>query len=40
MSASKLSDLAVPSELGPDEDPYTGEEPDDLATGSINLDEA
>src|SRR6201996_7756786 len=26
--------------LGPDEDPYTGEEPEDLATGSVNLDEA
>ena len=26
--------------LSPDEDPYTGEEPEDLLTGSINLDEA
>jgi segregation and condensation protein B len=26
--------------LGPDEDPYDGEEGDDLATGSLNLDEA
>ena len=34
-------DVPTPSdELGPDEDPYTGEEPEDLATGSPNLDEA
>ena len=34
-------DVPSPSdELGPDEDPYTGEEPEDLATGSVNLDEA
>jgi segregation and condensation protein B len=34
-------DVPNPSDaLGPDEDPYTGEEPDDLATGSPNLDEA
>jgi segregation and condensation protein B len=34
-------DVPNPSdELGPDEDPYTGEEPEDLATGSVNLDEA
>ena len=26
--------------LGPDEDPYEGEEAQDLATGSVNLDEA
>ena len=26
--------------LAPDEDPYTGEEPEDLLTGSVNLDEA
>ena len=26
--------------LGPDEDPYTGEEPSDMQTGSLNLDEA
>ena len=26
--------------LSPDEDPYTGEEPQDLLTGSVNLDEA
>jgi segregation and condensation protein B len=26
--------------LGPDEDPYTGEEPEDLMTGSVNLDQA
>jgi segregation and condensation protein B len=26
--------------LTPDEDPYTGEEPEDLLTGSVNLDEA
>ena len=26
--------------LSPDEDPYTGEEPEDLLTGSVNLDEA
>ena len=26
--------------LTPDEDPYTGEEPQDLLTGSVNLDEA
>src|SRR6202167_3898260 len=33
-------DVPSPSdELGPDEDPYTGEEPADLATGSVNLDE-
>jgi segregation and condensation protein B len=34
-------DVANPSdELSADEDPYTGEEPEDLATGSPNLDEA
>src|SRR6185503_11821306 len=34
-------DVPTPTdELGPDEDPYTGEEPEDLATGSVNLDEA
>jgi segregation and condensation protein B len=34
-------DVPNPSdELGPDEDLYTGEEPQDLATGSLNLDEA
>jgi len=34
-------DVPNPSdELGPDEDPYTGDEPEDLATGSVNLDEA
>ena len=27
-------------ELAADEDPYTGDEPEDLATGSVNLDEA
>ena len=26
--------------LGPDEDPYTGEEPEDMATGNLNLDQA
>ncbi len=34
-------DVPNPSdELAADEDPYTGEEPEDLATGSPNLDEA
>ena len=34
-------DVPNPSEeLGPDEDPYTGEEPADMQTGSLNLDEA
>ena len=34
-------DVPNPSdELAADEDPYTGEEPEDLATGSVNLDEA
>jgi len=34
-------DVPNPSdELSADEDPYTGEEPEDLATGSVNLDEA
>ena len=34
-------DAPSPSDaLGPDEDPYTGEEPDDLATGNLNLDQA
>lgn len=34
-------DVPNPSDaLAPDEDPYTGEEPEDLATGSPNLDEA
>ncbi len=34
-------DVPNPSDaLAPDEDPYTGEEPEDLATGSLNLDEA
>jgi segregation and condensation protein B len=34
-------DVPNPSdERGPDEDPYTGEEPEDMATGSVNLDEA
>ena len=33
-------DVPNPSdELSPDEDPYTGDEPEDLATGSVNLDE-
>jgi len=34
-------DVPNPSDsLGPDEDPYEGEEVQDLATGSVNLDEA
>jgi segregation and condensation protein B len=34
-------DVPNPSDaLAPDEDPYTGEEPQDLLTGSANLDEA
>jgi len=34
-------DVPNPSDgLGPDEDPYEGEEAQDLATGSVNLDEA
>src|SRR6195952_560048 len=34
-------DAPNPSDaLGLDEDPYTGEEPEDLATGNVNLDEA
>jgi segregation and condensation protein B len=34
-------DVPNPSDaLGPDEDPYTGEEPQDLATGSVHLDQA
>ena len=34
-------DVPNPSDaLAPDEDPYTGEEPQDLLTGSVNLDEA
>jgi segregation and condensation protein B len=34
-------DAPNPSDLlGPDEDPYTGEEPEDLATGNLNLDQA
>ena len=34
-------DAPSPSDaLGPDEDPYTGEEPEDLATGNLNLDQA
>jgi segregation and condensation protein B len=34
-------DVPNPSDsLGPDEDPYEGEEAEDLATGSVNLDEA
>jgi segregation and condensation protein B len=34
-------DVPTPTdELGPDEDPYTGEEPEEMATGSVNLDEA
>ena len=34
-------DVPNPSDaLAPDEDPYTGEEPEDLATGNLNLDEA
>jgi segregation and condensation protein B len=34
-------DVPNPSdELSADEDPYTREEPEDLATGSVNLDEA
>jgi segregation and condensation protein B len=34
-------DVPSPSDdLGPDEDPYTGEEPADMQTGSLNLDEA
>jgi segregation and condensation protein B len=43
LEAMPPSGFDVPSpsdELGPDEDPYTGEEPEDLATGSPNLDEA
>jgi segregation and condensation protein B len=33
-------DVPNPSDaLTPDEDPYTGEEPEDLLTGSVNLDE-
>jgi len=34
-------DVPNPSDsLGPDEDPYEGEEAEDMATGSVNLDEA
>jgi segregation and condensation protein B len=34
-------EIPSPSDaLSPDEEPYTGEEPEDLATGSVNLDEA
>jgi len=34
-------DVPSPTDsLGPDEDPYNGEEENDLATGSGNLDEA
>jgi segregation and condensation protein B len=34
-------DVPNPSDgLGPDEDPYDGEEAEELATGSVNLDEA
>ena len=34
-------DVPNPSDsLGPDEDPYDGEETEDMATGSVNLDEA
>ena len=34
-------DVPNPSDaLGPDEDPYTGEEPEEMQTGSLNLDEA
>jgi segregation and condensation protein B len=34
-------DVPNPSDmLGPDEDPYTGEEPEDMATGSLHLDQA
>lgn len=34
-------DVPNPSdELASDEDPYTGEEPEDMQTGSVNLDEA
>ena len=34
-------DVPNPSEaLGPDEDPYEGEEPQDMATGSVHLDQA
>ena len=42
MPPSSGFDAPSPSDaLGPDEDPYTfGEEPDDLATGNLNLDEA
>jgi len=43
LEAMPPSGFDVPSpsdELGPDEDPYNGEEPEDLATGSPNLDEA
>jgi len=43
LEAMPPSDFDVPSpseELGPDEDPYLGEEPEELATGSVNLDEA
>ena len=43
LEAMPPSGFDVPSptdQLGPDEDPYTGEEPDDMATGSIHLDQA
>ena len=43
LEAMPPSGFDVPNptdELGPDEDPYTGEEPQDMATGSLNLDEA
>lgn len=43
LEAMPPSGFDVPNpteELGPDEEPYTGEEPQDLATGSPNLDEA
>ena len=34
-------DVPNPSdELSPDEDPYNGDEPEEMATGSLNLDEA
>jgi segregation and condensation protein B len=43
LEAMPPSGFDVPSptdSLGPDEDPYTGEDENDLATGSANLDEA
>jgi segregation and condensation protein B len=43
LEAMPPSGFDVPSptdQLTADEDPYTGEEPQDMATGSLNLDEA